>query len=828
MTRHRSPAGSGDGSQAYQWLVSEYDSSTGWLLSRCSGLVTCSGVSQLSQTNVDAAATMKLGYTMDAFGNLKSSVNIGKRPSGVVNDVRSETFNYDKLHRMISAQRNGQTAVTYSYTAVGNLLSKSDFGSNYQYTDAAHKHGVKQVTLTAGGTKHYGYDANGNVIARGNNNSLTEAFGFDIDNRPQYTLTNGTGTDARTNTRIDFYLSATGAKALQIAAGQQTRTVIYAGSYEAEYTGSTLTASRTYLAEGVLHNGAGTQIGLSFMHQDRLGSALVITDKSGVILNSDGSQAEFRSFDAFGKARDNQGLDSQNGKLFANNPNGKRNRKGFTGHEHLDEAGLIHMNGRAYDYNLGRFYGVDPIIQFPTNSQSLNGYSYLMNNPLSGTDPTGYECQKMTGSGVCGVDTGAKNGVASVTVKTYGKDGKVNGTATKVIQNGQTSYKDFKLRDSGASAGQTSTGESRNQGNSGRTEADEITDSRARVTNAGKTVSDGAKDVGNVISPCSMDSKHCAAETAVSALLGAIAGKILAKELRVADLDPSKWLDRKVIEGNLERELHAVRQINLANGCGGASCFVAGTPVMTPEGLKAIELIQVGELVQARNELTGETKWQRVEEIIISHDREVWDYTFADDGGTVETIGATPVHPFHSPSGEWIEVGKLGIGQQVSSLDGRVLVLQSKAIRETGETTYNFEIAEDHNYFVGTIGAWVHNGAGNCVACPPLGKAAVEELTRLRLQTRLGTNIYSSASQNAPDFFDGAGRTFDQMGNPAMAPFWEKQRDQFFSQIQDHLRKADFTVIDLTGLPSNIRSDVGEHVLNLPQSQFDKIIPIGF
>ncbi len=136
------------------------------------------------------------------------------------------------------------------------------------------------------------------------------------------------------------------------------------------------------------------------MHQDRLGSALVITDKSGVILNSDGAQAEFRSFDAFGKARDNQGLDSQSGRLFANNPNGKRNRKGFTGHEHLDEAGLIHMNGRAYDYNLGRFYGVDPIIQFPTNSQSLNGYSYLMNNPLSGTDPTGY-CQASTGTRIC-------------------------------------------------------------------------------------------------------------------------------------------------------------------------------------------------------------------------------------------------------------------------------------------------------------------------------------------------------------------------------------------------------------------------------------------
>jgi hypothetical protein len=48
------------------------------------------------------------------------------------------------------------------------------------------------------------------------------------------------------------------------------------------------------------------------------------------------------------------------------------------------------MNGRIYDYNLGRFLSVDPFIQDPGNSQSMNPYSYIMNNPLAGTDPSGY------------------------------------------------------------------------------------------------------------------------------------------------------------------------------------------------------------------------------------------------------------------------------------------------------------------------------------------------------------------------------------------------------------------------------------------------------
>ena len=71
-------------------------------------------------------------------------------------------------------------------------------------------------------------------------------------------------------------------------------------------------------------------------------------------------------------------------------------RRGFTDHEHLDKAEIIHMNGRVYDYNVGRFLSVDPVIQSPTNSQSMNPYSYIMNNPMAGTDATGYSCESNT------------------------------------------------------------------------------------------------------------------------------------------------------------------------------------------------------------------------------------------------------------------------------------------------------------------------------------------------------------------------------------------------------------------------------------------------
>jgi RHS repeat-associated protein len=53
--------------------------------------------------------------------------------------------------------------------------------------------------------------------------------------------------------------------------------------------------------------------------------------------------------------------------------------------------GLIHMNGRVQDAVIGRFLSPDPIVQFPFFSQSFNRYSYVLNNPLTFTDPSGFE-----------------------------------------------------------------------------------------------------------------------------------------------------------------------------------------------------------------------------------------------------------------------------------------------------------------------------------------------------------------------------------------------------------------------------------------------------
>jgi RHS repeat-associated protein len=96
-------------------------------------------------------------------------------------------------------------------------------------------------------------------------------------------------------------------------------------------------------------------------------------------------------------ATQNSGAAARVGKrLNANgttDPNGVLNPastdRGFTGHEHLDELGFVHMNGRIYDPLLGRFLSPDPHIQAEDLLQNDNRYSYVLNNPLRYTDPSG-------------------------------------------------------------------------------------------------------------------------------------------------------------------------------------------------------------------------------------------------------------------------------------------------------------------------------------------------------------------------------------------------------------------------------------------------------
>ena len=107
-----------------------------------------------------------------------------------------------------------------------------------------------------------------------------------------------------------------------------------------------------------------------------------------MITNTAGAAVERLSFDAWGKRR------TFDWKVYAASApypwQGKTITRGYTFHEQLDPVGLIHMNGRVYDPEIGRFLSADIAIQDLSNLQAHNVYTYVNNNPLSFTDPSGF------------------------------------------------------------------------------------------------------------------------------------------------------------------------------------------------------------------------------------------------------------------------------------------------------------------------------------------------------------------------------------------------------------------------------------------------------
>src|SRR5207248_908072 len=155
-------------------------------------------------------------------------------------------------------------------------------------------------------------------------------------------------------------------------------------AYERTDWSSATTEEKTYIGSSVVVYKQGSTRDVRYLHLDRLGSLDATTNSAGAEMTGDS-----HGFDAFGlpRARD---WEWSGAKLHPAGNYQSSTERGFTGHEHLDDLYLIHMNGRVYDYRLGRFLSVDPIISNPANSQSINPYSYIGNNPLSGVDPTGY------------------------------------------------------------------------------------------------------------------------------------------------------------------------------------------------------------------------------------------------------------------------------------------------------------------------------------------------------------------------------------------------------------------------------------------------------
>ena len=137
------------------------------------------------------------------------------------------------------------------------------------------------------------------------------------------------------------------------------------------------------------------------------------------------------------------------------------------------------------------------------------------------------------------------------------------------------------------------------------------------------------------------------------------------------------------------------------------TCFTGDTEVYTSDGLVCIEEIQVGDSVWAYNPETGETELKEVLNVWVKETDEILHVSTSDG----ETIDTTTNHPFYVDSKGWVAAGDLEVGDILVNADGNEVEVTNLELEKLAEpiTVYNLDVADFHTYFVGEYGVLVHN-----------------------------------------------------------------------------------------------------------------------
>ena len=329
------------------------------------------GLPSAVQAGVGGGTTVQNeSYLFDALGNMtqRQDNNAGL----------TESFYYDAVNRLDYSTLGSAINLQMHYDALGNITSRSDVaaGASWVY-DPNRKHAVLQAGSSA---LAYTYDANGNAITR-NGYAIT----WMKSNYPSVINTNGKSVS------LSYAPDRSHYQQLYISAGVSNEVTQYVGGILEKVTVGGMIDWRHYVRVGnetvaVIDRSNGGTNAIRYVLADPLGSVDKVTDSTGTPYVAE-------SYCPYGAKRNGATwsgaascADLGKMKLFS--------REGFTGQDMIggNSMELIHMNGRVEDAITGRFLSADPYVTQPGLTQNYNRYSYVLNDPLSNADPSGFGC----------------------------------------------------------------------------------------------------------------------------------------------------------------------------------------------------------------------------------------------------------------------------------------------------------------------------------------------------------------------------------------------------------------------------------------------------
>ncbi|MGW4162244.1 polymorphic toxin-type HINT domain-containing protein [Streptomyces sp. NPDC004788] len=671
------------------------------------------GTGRLTRSNVTDQThpymPQDLNYTYDQAGNVTSIAD--PATLGGTGKAETQCFAYDSYRRLTEAwtpaskctePRAANTLggpapywASYTYNQGGQRQQETqhaaggDTTTTYCYTPANQPHALRYTTTrttpdcaaAADPTKDkvYDYDTAGNTTKRPGSTG-SQALTWSEEGRLAQ-LTEGT------DKSTDYIYDADGT--LLIRNTKDGERVLYAGATELHLpTGKSAWAQRTYTAGevpiAVRTNQSGTPQ-FQFPAGDHHGT-------QSLAVTSDATQKITKRYmTPFGAER---------GGSIGTWPTDK----GFLNKTADKTTGLTHIGAREYDPSLGQFISVDPALVLGQH-QSLNGYAYANNNPVTSSDSTGMWLDDGTGHSEPGGPLGGHQN------NTPGKPRGSGGGGAKPNANDQAA--------------------SNNPVN--KTE-NFITETAKEFLGTGDDYAKWRQVYQRNISHFPGD------DPTADDLMAAAANSCIGpnafscpKGMQARMWDLQRYRDWIVIPqdfGGYEGspKVPASREMPLSRG-GCTQCFLAGTDVKMADGTtKDIDKINVGDMVLATDPQTGETGARRVSRLIITEDDKRFnELTIATPTGP-EKLTATYEHPFWSVSeNRWVDASELKPGMTLRTDHGAEVAIIANRPYTQHARTYNLTVEDLHTYYVlaGETPVLVHNS--NCPRIAPGSLPEAEE-----------------------------------------------------------------------------------------------------